>query len=77
MKIWECAVCGIVYDEAKGWPDEGIVPGTKWEDVPSDWLCPDCGVGKDEFEMVEIQFLSNQAMRKQKSPSISTWAFSI
>lgn len=54
MKIWECVVCGIVYDEAKGWPEEGIDAGTKWEDVPSDWLCPDCGVGKDAFEMVEI-----------------------
>ena len=57
MKIWECVVCGIVYDEAKGWPEENIAPGTKWDDVPSDWLCPDCGVGKDAFEMVEIQFL--------------------
>ena len=54
MKIWECVVCGNVYDESKGWPAEGLEAGTKWEDVPSDWLCPDCGVGKDEFEMVEI-----------------------
>jgi rubredoxin len=54
MKIWECVVCGVIYDEGKGWPEEGIEPGTKWQDIPSDWLCPDCGVGKDEFEMVEI-----------------------
>ena len=54
MKIWECVVCGIVYDEAKGWPEEGITAGTKWEDIPSDWLCLDCGVGKDAFEMLEI-----------------------
>lgn len=51
---WECIVCGIVYDEAQGWPDDGINPGTRWEDVPEDWLCPDCGVGKADFEMLEV-----------------------
>ena len=51
LKKWECIVCGLIYDEAEGWPDE---PGTRWEDVPDDWLCPDCGVGKEDFEMVEI-----------------------
>ncbi len=54
MKKWLCIVCGWIYDEAKGWPDDGIAPGTKWEDVPEDWLCPDCGVGKSDFEMLEI-----------------------
>jgi len=54
MKKWQCVICGIIYDEANGWPDEGIKAGTTWEDVPEDWLCPDCGVGKDEFEMIEI-----------------------
>ncbi len=53
MSKWECIVCGLVYDEAKGWPDDGIAPGTKWEDVPEDWLCPDCGVGKEDFELFE------------------------
>jgi len=53
MRKWECIVCGLVYDEAKGWPDDGIAPGTKWEDVPEDWLCPDCGVGKEDFELIE------------------------
>ena len=53
MSKWECIVCGLVYDEAKGWPDDGIAPGTRWEDVPEDWLCPDCGVGKEDFELVE------------------------
>ena len=53
MSKWECIVCGLVYDEAKGWPDDGIPPGTKWEDVPEDWLCPDCGVGKEDFELIE------------------------
>ena len=54
MKVWECLVCGWLYDEAKGWPEDGIAPGTAWKDVPDDWLCPECGVGKDDFEMVEV-----------------------
>jgi rubredoxin len=54
MKKWQCVVCGLIYDEAEGWPDDNIEPGTKWEDVPDDWECPDCGVGKEDFEMVEI-----------------------
>ncbi len=49
-----CAVCAWVYDETKGSPEDSIEPGTKWEDVPEDWVCPDCGVGKSDFEMVEI-----------------------
>ncbi len=51
---WMCVVCGFIYDEAEGFPDEGIAPGTRWNDIPDDWTCPDCGVGKDDFEMVEI-----------------------
>lgn len=54
MRKWLCIVCGWVYDEAKGWPEDGIAPGTKWEDVPEDWLCPDCQVGKADFEMLDI-----------------------
>ena len=54
MKKWQCVVCGQIYDESQGWPDDGIAPGTRWEDVPADWLCPDCGVGKADFEMIEI-----------------------
>jgi len=54
MKKWQCVVCGLIYDEAEGWTDEGIAPGTAWGDVPDDWLCPDCNVGKEDFEMVEI-----------------------
>ena len=42
-KKWECIVCGLIYDEELGWPDDGIEPGTAWDDVPDDWLCPDCG----------------------------------
>ncbi|MGI4837102.1 MAG: rubredoxin [Janthinobacterium lividum] len=54
MKKWQCIVCGLIYDERDGWPDDGIAPGTLWQDVPEDWLCPDCGVGKMDFEMIEI-----------------------
>ncbi|MEU5879954.1 rubredoxin [Spirillospora sp. NPDC047279] len=53
-KVWECQVCGFVYDEAEGWPDEDIAAGTRWEDIPDDWACPDCGAAKADFEMVEI-----------------------
>ncbi len=54
MKKWICIVCGFVYDEAEGLPAEGIAPGTRWEDIPDDWVCPDCGVGKADFEMKEM-----------------------
>jgi len=53
-RIWECMVCGWVYDESKGWPEDGIAPGTRWEDIPEDWCCPQCGVGKGEFDMVLV-----------------------
>lgn len=49
MKRYVCEVCGYVYDEADGDPDNGVAAGTKWEDVPEDWVCPLCGVGKDQF----------------------------
>lgn len=54
MKKWLCVVCGWIYDEAKGWPADGIAPGTKWEDIPEDWVCPECLVSKSDFEMIEI-----------------------
>jgi rubredoxin len=54
MKAWQCIVCGYVYDEAKGDPEHGIAPGTRWEDVPAGWECPDCGVSKMDFEMAEV-----------------------
>jgi rubredoxin len=50
MEKWTCIVCGYVYDEAVGDPDSGIAPGTKFEDLPEDWVCPVCGVSKDQFE---------------------------
>lgn len=54
MKTYVCIVCGFIYDESAGFPEEGIAAGTRWEDVPANWKCPDCGVTKSEFEMVEI-----------------------
>ncbi len=54
FKKYECVICGFVYDEEAGWPDDGIEPGTKWDDVPEDWSCPDCDISKYDFEMVEI-----------------------
>jgi rubredoxin len=52
MKKYECTVCGFVYDEAIGDPDNGIAPGTKWEDLPQEYTCPLCGVGKEDFQEV-------------------------
>ena len=54
MKTWMCVVCGLIYEEEKGWPEDGIPADTAWEDVPADWLCPECGASKAEFEMVEF-----------------------
>lgn len=48
---WECQICNWIYDEEKGYPEEGIAPGTRWEDIPDDWSCPECGVGKEDFDM--------------------------
>lgn len=52
-KTWLCTTCGFIYDEAEGLPDEGIAPGTRWGDIPDDWVCPLCGTAKSEFEMIE------------------------
>jgi rubredoxin len=54
MKKYICQFCGFVYDEAQGMPDEGVAPGTRWEDVPEDWECPDCGNPKSAFVMDEL-----------------------
>ena len=54
MKTWMCLICGYVYSEQEGDPDSGIPPGTRWDDIPLSWRCPDCGAGKEDFEMVEI-----------------------
>lgn len=52
MNKWECLVCGYVYDPALGDPESGVEPGTPFEALPEDWVCPDCGAGKDMFEQV-------------------------
>ena len=54
MKMYICVICGWVYDEKEGWPEEGIKPGTRWEDVSDDWVCPDCGASKEDFEMCQF-----------------------
>ena len=53
MKTYQCLVCGFVYDESLGLPADGIPPKTLWDDVPADWACPECGVAKADFKMVE------------------------
>ncbi len=54
MKTYMCVVCGFVYDEEQGLPEHGIRPGTRWEEIPETWTCPDCGASKEEFELIEI-----------------------
>lgn len=49
MKSYKCEVCGYIYNPAEGDPDNSVNPGTAWEDVPSEWLCPLCGEGKSVF----------------------------
>lgn len=53
MKKYVCIVCGYVYDPETGDPDNGVAPGTSFEDIDEDWLCPLCGVPKSEFEVEE------------------------
>ena len=53
MKKYKCRVCGYIYDPEKGDPDSGISPGTAFEDIPQDWVCPVCGVDKSQFELIE------------------------
>ena len=53
MKKHECNVCGYIYDPAEGVPDDGISAGTSFDDVPAEWVCPLCGVGKEDFTPVD------------------------
>lgn len=50
MEKWECTACGYIYDPEQGDPDSGISPGTPFEELPGDWTCPQCGVGKEFFQ---------------------------
>ncbi|MDO8769283.1 MAG: rubredoxin [Burkholderiaceae bacterium] len=54
MRTYVCVVCGFVYDEEAGIPEDGIPPGTAWCDVPESWCCPECGATKAFLELVEI-----------------------
>ncbi|MDX2507339.1 MAG: rubredoxin [Gammaproteobacteria bacterium] len=54
MKTYICVVCGFIYSEELGRPEEGVEPGTRWDDVPDSWVCPDCGAKKVDFDMVEV-----------------------
>ncbi len=51
---WMCLTCGFIYDEAKGLPEEGLPAGTRWDEIPPNWTCPECGARKEDFEMVKI-----------------------
>jgi len=53
-KKYMCILCGFIYDEEQGWPEDGIAPGTRWEAVPEDWICPECGAAKSDFEMIMV-----------------------
>ncbi len=54
MRKFQCNICGFIYDESVGDPEHDIASGTRWEDVPESWECPECGVSKADFEMVGI-----------------------
>lgn len=76
MKQFVCSVCGFIYDEAKGLPDTGSAPGTKWKDLPDDWTCPLCGASKSEFHEVgaatalpkDVRVVETSADLKELSP---------
>jgi rubredoxin-NAD+ reductase len=52
FSLWQCRVCGFIYDEAAGLPEDNIPAGTRWQDLPDDWVCPDCGARKEDFDRV-------------------------
>jgi rubredoxin len=52
MSKYKCLVCGYIYYPTAGDPDNGVAPGTSFEDLPDNWVCPECGVGKDQFEKI-------------------------
>ncbi len=52
-KSYRCATCNLIYNEADGLPDDGIAPKTRWEDIPEDWICPDCKVSKNDFILID------------------------
>ena len=54
MRTWMCLICGWIYDEELGDPEHGLAPGTRWEDVPDDWKCPECDGTKADFQMAQL-----------------------
>jgi len=54
FKSYMCLICGFIYEEEYGIPAEGLPPGTRWDAVPPNWTCPECGARKDDFELIEI-----------------------
>jgi len=54
FKTWQCRTCGYIYEEKKGDPTEDLAAGTRWKDIPEDWVCPMCGTAKSDFDMIEL-----------------------
>ena len=67
-----CTVCEYIYDPELGDPESGIEPGTAFEDIPDDWVCPLCGVGKEDFEPYEGELRSSCAIMLHSTSPIST-----
>jgi len=53
-RTWRCLICGYLYDEANGIPEAGIPAGAPWQDIPINWVCPDCAARKEDFEMLQL-----------------------
>lgn len=53
FRRYRCSYCSLIYDEELGAPEDGLAPGTRWEDIPDDWYCPQCGTEKSGFELIE------------------------
>ena len=75
MKKYVCDVCGYIYDPAKGDPDNGVKPGTAWEDIPASWVCPDCGASIKDFS--EQPKVLNKSKQKSSHLLLQTAAFFI
>ncbi len=70
LKRFICLGCGFVYDEALGLPEHGIAPGTRWADIPDDWVCPDCFTPKRLFLMVEIPYAAGEPHLPRLGPIV-------
>ncbi len=70
LKRFICLGCGFVYDEALGLPEHGIAPGTRWADIPEDWVCPDCFTPKQQFVMVEIPYAAGEPHLPRLGPIV-------